>query len=146
MARINFRTEQRSIPARPAVRMARGVAPRLRLQPKARRNQGDLRKARLEDLRDEPVAAVYSAAGPHHSSDGRRPTRGLGRFPPVAYFSFASGRLPHHPGANILSGRQPRSNGFLGHRSSRAAVRPNSRIESNNLNELVWELDDHAAV
>src|SRR6266404_1173120 len=146
MVKISFRTEQRSIPARPAVRTALAAAVPLRLPPKARRNPGDLREARLEDLRNESVSAVYSAAGRHHSSDGRRPTGGLGGFPAIAYFCFAPGRLSHYPGTNVLSGRQSRSNGFIGHRSSRAPVRPNSRLESDDINEFFRELDDYAAV
>src|SRR6267143_3130868 len=115
MVKISFRTEQRSIPIRPAVRTALAAGLRLRLPPKARRNPEDHRKARLEDPRDEPVTAVYSAAGRHHSSDGWRLARGLGRFPAIAYFCFAPGRLPDHPGADVLSGCQPRSNGIFGH-------------------------------
>src|SRR5438445_11775933 len=105
MARTSSRTEPKLIPPPQAVQ--KGLAARLlRLLPRALRNLESRRRARLEDLGDEPVTAVHSAAGRHHSSDGRRPTRGLGRFSPIADLCVASGRLPYHPSPNVLSRRQ----------------------------------------
>src|SRR5260370_19887060 len=113
MARTSWRMGPKSIPARPAVRMALAAARRLRLPPKARQNPGARRRARPEDPRDEPVTAVYFAAGRHHPLDGWRPSRGVGGLPPIAHLGAASGRLPDHSGTNVLSRRYPRSNAFF---------------------------------
>src|SRR5712692_3609243 len=146
MARTNCRMGLRSIPAPRPVRMARVATLRLHLPLKVRHKPGALRTAMPEGPRDESVAAVHSAAGRHHPLDGRRPPRGLGRLPAIAYLRIASGRLPHDPGANVLSGRQPRSNGFFGHGSSGAPFRTNSWLESNDLHEFLRELDDHPPI
>src|SRR5713226_1641205 len=146
MARTNCRMEPRSIPTRQTVRMVRAVVRELRLPHKVRRKRGARQRAVLEDLRDESVTAVYSAAGRHHPLDGRRPSCWLGGFQAIAHLGVASGRLPYDPGSNVLSRRQPRSNGFFGHGSSGAAIRANSGLESNDLNEFPRELDDHAAI
>src|SRR5438477_12983046 len=110
MVRTNSRTEPKSIPTPPAVQMA--LVPLLRPLPRVLRNPESRRRVRPEDLGDESVTAVHFTAGRHHASDGWRPTRGLGSFPPIAHIRVASGRLPHHPGANVLSRGQPRSHGF----------------------------------
>src|SRR5712692_9139583 len=146
MARTNCRMGPRSIPARQTVRMARAVVLHLRLPLKVPHKRGARRKAVREDLRDESVAAVHSAAGRYHPLDGRRPSCWLGGFQAIAHLGVASGRLPYDPGSNVLSRRQPRSNGFFGHGSSGAAIRANSGLESNDLNEFLRELDDHAAI
>src|SRR5437016_4153568 len=83
------------------------VAALRRLLPRVPRNPESRQRAKLGDLGDESVTAVHFTAGRHHASDGWRPTRGLGSFPPIAHIRVASGRLPHHPGANVLSRRQP---------------------------------------
>src|SRR5713226_3478728 len=115
MARTNCRMEPRSIPAPRPARMVQVAARRLRLPLKAIHKPGAPPRATPEDPRDESVAAVHFAAGRHHTLDGRRTTRGLGRLPPIADLGAASSRLPHDPGANVLSWRQPGSHGFLRH-------------------------------
>src|SRR5271169_1048582 len=69
-----------------------------------------------EDQLDESVAAVYSAAGRHHTLDGRRPSGGLCCLSAIAGVRPAAGRLPHDSGADFLSGRQPGGHGLLGNR------------------------------
>src|SRR5260370_23729372 len=146
MARTKCRMGPKPIPAPRPLRMARVAALRLRPPGRVRHKRGALRRTLPEDPRDESVTAVHSAAGRHHPLDGRRPPRGLGRLPAIAYLRIASGRLPHDPGANVLSGRQPRSNGFFGHGSSGAPIRTNSWLESNDLHEFLRELDDHPPI
>src|SRR5260370_42525099 len=73
------------------------TAPVLRNPPARPRHNPELRPAASgEDRRDEPVAAVHSAADPHHTPDGRRVTRGLGRLPAVGPFGFRPGSFPSH--------------------------------------------------
>src|SRR5258708_32914329 len=96
--------------------------------------------------RDESLAAVHSAAGRYHPPDGRRPSRGLGCFPAITHLAVAASRLPHDPGTNVLSRRQPRSNGFFGHGPSRTPIRTDSWVESDYFDEFLRELDDHAAI
>src|SRR5260370_28178874 len=93
MARTNCRMEPRSILVPRAVRMARAAVPHLHLHLQARRKRGAPRRAALEDLRDESVTAVHSAAGRHHPLDVRRPSRWLGRFPAIAHLVVAASRL-----------------------------------------------------
>src|SRR5712664_2772146 len=107
MARTNSRMEPRSIPAPRPARVAQVAALRLLLPPKVSHKPVAPRRVRPEDPRDESVTAVHFAAGRHHSLDGRRPSCRLGRVPPTADLRVASGRLPHDPGANVLSRRQP---------------------------------------
>src|SRR5947199_2345397 len=118
MARTSCRMGPKSILALPVARTARAAALRPHRLPKVRRNPEDLRRARLEEPLDESVAAVHFAAGRHHAPDGRRPSRGLGRLPPITDLCSASGRLPHDSGANVLSRIQPRIYGFVGYRSA----------------------------
>src|SRR5260370_25538371 len=125
MARTNYRMEPRSIPAPRPARMAQVAALRLRLPLKALHKPGASPRARPEDPRDESVTAVHFAASRHHSLDGRRPSCRMGRVPPTADLRVASGRLPHDPGANLLSRPKPSSNGFFGHRSSGPPIRAN---------------------
>src|SRR5258708_2022250 len=146
MARTNCRMARRSIPAQQTVRTVRAAVPRLRLRPKMRHKGGARQRAALEDLRNESVTAVHSTAGRHHPLDGRRPSGGLGRFPAIAHLGVAASRLPHDSGTDVLSRRQPRSNGFFGDGSSRAPIRTNSRFESDDFHEFLRELDDYAAI
>ena len=53
---------------------------------------------------------------------------------------------PDHPGAHVLSRRQPGGDGVVGHRAARAAVRPGARAEADDLDQLVRQLGHHAAV
>src|SRR5260370_31035281 len=140
-ARINCRMEPRSIQAGQTVRTVRAAVLHLQLLLQARHKRGARQRAAQEDPRDESVAAVHSAAGRHHPPDGRRPSRGLGRFPAIAHLSVAASRLPHDPGTNVLSRRQPRSNGFFGHGPSRTPIRTDSWLESDDFYEIIPALD-----
>ena len=58
----------------------------------------------------------------------------------------AGGRLSDHPGADLLSGREPGGHDLLGHGAARAAVRPDARSQSDDLGELGRRVRHHAAV
>src|SRR5437899_5630521 len=73
----------------------------------------------LGDLRDESLAAVYSAAGGNHAAVGGRDSGGPGGLPPVAGFRVAAGGLPDNSGPDVLSGRQPGRSGFFGSSAAR---------------------------
>src|SRR5262245_31309464 len=55
----------------------------------------------------EPLPAVHPAAGGDLAADGRDPDLRHPRLPPAAAVRPARGRLPHHPGADVLPGREP---------------------------------------
>ena len=54
-----------------------------------------------------PSRPVHPAAGRHHPADGGDPAGRHRRLPVPAGLRPARGRLPDHPGADLLSGRQP---------------------------------------
>ena len=103
-------------------------------------------RAMPEEMRDESVTAVYFAAGRDHAPDGRHSAGGLRGLPPASRFRSSAGRLPHHSGADVLSRRQPGRDGLLGHRAARAPVRPDSRPEPDDLDELLRQLHHHSAI
>src|SRR6266851_6546462 len=131
------------IPAPRAVRMLQVAAPPFR---QARHNLETHRRAMPGGPRDESLTAVHSAAGRHYPLDGWRPPRGLGRLPAIAHLCLAAGRLSHNSSTNLLSRRQPGRHGFLGHRAPRAPIRPDSRPESDDLHEFLWQLDYHSPI
>src|SRR5713226_3806646 len=145
--RTNYRTGQRSIPAPRLAETAR-VAALLRLLPavKVRPKREAPRNGSPEDPRDESVAAVHSMAGRHHALDGGRPPYRLGDLPGIARLRIATSRLPHDSSADVLSRSQSRCNGLLGYRSARAPVRPDTRPEPDDLDQLFRQLDYHSSV
>ena len=66
--------------------------------------------------------------------------------PATAGFRAAAGRLPHDPGADVLSRRQPRRDGFVGDRALGAAVRPGAGTGPDDVDQLRRELGHHLAV
>src|SRR5258705_2542018 len=98
------------------------------------------------DLRDESVAAVYSAARCNHAADGGRDSGGTGGLSPVARFRAASGGLPNHSGADVLSRRQPRRDGVFGHGAAGTQLRTNPRTVADDLDEFVWKFSHHPAI
>ena len=58
----------------------------------------------------------------------------------------ARGRLPDHPGADLLSRRQPGGDDLVGHRAARGAVRPDAGPEPDVLDQFGRRLGDHPAV
>ena len=58
----------------------------------------------------------------------------------------AGGRLPDHPGADLLSRRQPRGDDLVGHRAAGAPVRPDAGPEPDVVDQLGRRLGHHPAV
>src|SRR6266550_4435819 len=132
------------IPAPRPVRMAQVAAPSsLRPPGKVPHNPEAHRRAMPEGPRDESLSAVHSAAGRHYPLDGWRPARGLGRLPAIAHLTS---RTPTIKRVDLLSRRQPGRHGFLGHGAPRAPVRPDPRLEPDDLHELLWQLDYHPPI
>src|SRR5258708_30805017 len=98
------------------------------------------------DLREESVAAVYSAARCNHAADGGRDSGGTGGVSPVARFRPASGGLPNHSGADVLSRRQPGRDGVFGHGAAGTQLRPNPRLAADDFHEFVWKFSHHPAI
>src|SRR6266852_5833338 len=98
------------------------------------------------DKGNESIPAVHFAAGRHHPADGRGAARRLCSVPATACLRSAAGRLPNDPDADFLSRRQSGCDGIVCNVTTGAAIRPDSRTEPDDLDELVWELDHHAAV
>src|SRR6267143_3193806 len=146
MARTNCRMGPRSIPAPHPAPMPPVEALRLSLALEPSLPPQNLRAPSPGDPPDESITAVHSAAGRHHPLDGWRPPRRLGRLPAIAHLCLAAGRLPHNSSTNLLSRRQPGRHGFLGHRAPRAPIRPDSRPESDDLHEFLWQLDYHSPI
>src|ERR1700761_5583611 len=70
---------------------------------------------------DEPIAAVYFAAGRNNAVDDRHSVGRLRRVSRAADFRAAAGRLPHDSGADVLPRRQPGRDDVVGDGAARAA-------------------------
>src|SRR5690349_14395457 len=101
-----------------------------------------IRPARAHALRahggngDEPLASVYSPAGGDLVADGRAAARRGCRLSPTPGLRPPTGGLSHHPGAHVLSWREPGGDGFVRYRATRAAIRPAPRLDADDLHEL----------
>ena len=115
----------------------------------ARRKQGQGAKARREEFTREfmspsrifilrPIATSLLMAG--------NPPGGRGGLQAVAGLSAAGGGLSHHPDHHFLSGGQPGCDGFVGHGSSGAPVRPGAGAPADDLHQLRRQLHHHLAV
>src|ERR1700736_1796435 len=82
---------------------ARGGAPKLRS------------RVTPQGSGNESITAVHFAARRHYIVDGGDFAGGLRRIPAVAGLRVAASRLSDHPGANVLSGRQPGRDGVGGY-------------------------------
>ncbi len=71
---------------------------------------------------------------------------GPGRLPLPAAVGAAAGRLPDHPGADAVPGRQSRSHGAHRHRAARTPVRPDGRPDPHEFHQRRRRVDRHAAV
>ena len=95
---------------------------------------------------DERLRALHPAAGRHHAADGGDPAGRHRRLPLPAALGAARGRLSDHPGADLLSRRQPGGDDLVGHRAARAAVRPDAGPQPDVVGQLGRRLGHHAAV
>ena len=96
--------------------------------------------------RHEPVAPLHPAAGRDHAADGRDHAGRHRRLPLPAGLRAAGGRLPDHPGADLLSGRQPGGDDLGRHLAARGAVRPDAEPEPDVLDQFGRGVGDHPAV
>ena len=94
----------------------------------------------------EPLADVHPPAGGDLAADGGDPAGRHGRVPAAAGLRAAPGRLSDHPGAHVLSRREPGRDGVGGDDAARAAVRPAARPQPDDVHQLVGGLAGHAAV
>jgi hypothetical protein len=74
--------------------------------------------------------------GRDDAADGGDPAGRHRRLPLPAAVGAAGGRLSDHPGADLLSRRQPGGDDLVGHRAARAAVRPDAGPQPDDLDEL----------
>src|ERR1700693_4359763 len=130
MARISCRMEARStqtsaLHVAPEIQPAAIIPAHRQRQPLLPIQPRSLRGA----LRDESFAAVYFTAGGDHAPDGRHLVGGIRSVPAASGFRFTAGRLPHDTSTNVLSGCQPRRDGFLGYCAAGTAIRGNPRAE-----------------
>src|SRR3954451_14663551 len=121
-------------------RAARAAAPELMARELALRPQEPVpaaaRKAR-KATHSEPVAPFHPPARGDLAHDGRRGADRRGRVPAVAGLRAATGRLPDHAGADLLSGRKPGGDDVRGYCSSREAVWPGAWTDADDLDQLV---------
>src|ERR1700677_1638319 len=142
----------RRVALRSRKRKARAIRIRAQVlrpsQARVRTLQISLRKAsrRTRTPNDESITAVYFAAGRNHAVDDRHSVGGLRRLSRTADFSAAASRLPHNSGTDILSGRQPGCDDVVRDGATGAPVRADPRFESDDVDELFWQLDRHVAV
>ena len=71
-----------------------------------------------------PSRLIHSSSGCDHPVDARPHAGGIGGLPRASCLRSAGGRLSHHSGGDVLSGRQSRGDGVVRHRSVGAPVRP----------------------
>src|SRR6516162_9325827 len=76
---------------------------------------------------DEPLAPLHSSPGRHLALDGGDHARGRGRLHLPAALRAAAGRLSHHPGADLLSRREPGCDDFIGDGPARAPIWADAR-------------------
>src|SRR6185295_1821537 len=94
----------------------------------------------------ESLPPLYSAAGGDGLVDDRH-TAGRGRrLPATPGFRAASGRLSHHPGPHLLSGRESRRHGVFRHGTIGTPVRADARVESNDLEQFERQLGHYPTI
>ena len=120
-------------PKETCARAAQGAAPRL--------SDRSARRARHEHL-----PPVRIEAGRHLAADDRARAGGPGRRALPAGLLAARRRLSDHPGADLLSRREPSGDGDHRDRAARGAARRNSEPHADDLRELRGRLGHHPAV
>src|SRR6185437_12204873 len=138
------RRASRAAPA-PAATMAatRPVAARRNGARAARQNKVSRSRA---SRGNEPVTAVYPKAGSNHAPDDRHHAGGRACVPLPARRGTAGSRLPDHPGADLLSRREPGCDDVLGDGAAGSAVRPDAESEPDELGELGRGVGHHTAI
>ena len=95
---------------------------------------------------NESFPHLHPAPGGDHPADGGHSAGRRRGLPPVAGFRPAPGGLPHHPGAHLFPGGQPRRHGLLRHRAPGAPVRADAGAEADDLQQLRRQFGHHPAV
>ena len=93
-----------------------------------------------------PSRLVHPAAGRDLAADGGDHAGRHGRLSLSAALGAARGRLSDHPGADLLSRRQPRRDDLVGHRAARSAVRPDAGAQPDVVDQLGRGVGHHPAV
>src|SRR5687768_13310800 len=94
----------------------------------------------------EPLSLVHSTAGRDGLADGSTSAGRLPRVSSTTRLRSATGRLSHHPSADLLSRRQSRCHGVLSHRPIGASVRADAWSATDDLDQLQRKLSDYAPV
>ena len=79
-------------------------------------------------------------------ADGRHPAGRRRGLQAAAGLRAAGGRLPDHPGHDVLPGCEPRCHGVVGDGAARAPVRPGAGPQADDVDQLSGQLGHHAAV
>src|ERR1700733_14704917 len=101
---------------------------RMRARP-ARANNLPRARRHTRTPSDEPITAVYSAAGRNNAVDDRHSARRLCRLSRATDFGAAASRLPDNSGADVLSRCQPGCDDLVGDGAARAPIRPVPRLD-----------------
>src|SRR5581483_10814249 len=127
-------------PARTAMRRAAGTAGT------RAKGRASPRLPPAEAVTNESVPAIHPAAGGHLTPDGGHFACGLCCVPAAPGLSSAGGRLPDHPGSDLLPRRQPQRDGAVGYGTAGAAVRADPRPAADDVDLVRWRIDHHAGV
>ena len=139
---------------------ASGAAPRqqARARTRARRaeRRPERRRRRRRRLRrrdssggargDEPVPPLHRTAGRDDAADVRHPDGRRRRLSLPAAVGAARGRLSDHPGADLLSRREPGGDDLVGDGAAGAPVRPDAEPDADDVAEFGRLLGHHPAL
>jgi multidrug efflux system membrane fusion protein len=100
----------------------------------------------LNRSRHESIPPIHSSTGRDVAADARDSPLGNCRVPPTAGFGLAAGGLSHHPGGDVLSGRESRRNRFGNHSATRATIWSVDRIEPDDIDQFRGQFNYHFAV
>src|SRR5262245_2064569 len=95
---------------------------------------------------NEYFAAIHSPAGSDFVADGRCPSGRRCRVSAITGLGTAASRLSDHSGRDVLSGSESGSDVVVSHGSPGAAVRTSTRLETDDILELVWMFCHHTSV
>src|SRR6185437_11048557 len=94
------------------------------------------------ELVNEPITAIYSAAGRYVAADVRHSAGGHCSVHAVAGIGLARSGIPDYPGDDVLPRGQPERDGHYGDSASGTAVRPNAGAEPDDLDQFGRGLGD----
>src|SRR5690348_2324624 len=125
-------------------------SPSARNQPAAARILRQVTPPAMNNVRvagnHESVASFYPEAGGHNASDGGDHAVRPDRLSLPAGRSASRGRLSDHPGADVLSRREPGYHDILRHRAAGSTTRPDAEPHADEFGEFGRSLGHHAAI